>query len=372
MTSAFMRYRWLLVAALIATASLAGWYALRSEDDALDERSAPLPAVRVETPLVESLEETARYLATIEGRDDAALSFRVSGTIGAVYVEEGDAVTAGQPLAELAVPEVEARIDRARAELSRAEANLDHWRRERDIDERLYEKGAIPRSKLNQTQLSFTNAERQRDAAAASLREAEHMAAAHTLTTPRHGTIGRIEREAGETVMPGQPVFQLNAGTRRLQIDVLSSDQARGLRVGSPVRIEAPECQGAEGAVEQVETATRPPFESVRVNASIPENCLSTYPSGHTVPVQLVLRREENALLVPLSAIDQRGSAPRVFRIQPDQSAEAVPVELGMQRGDHQQVTGALAPQDRIVVSGTTNLQPGQRVQVAEADSPHS
>lgn len=369
MTLSRTRYRWSLAAALVAALGLTGWFVFAPSDAAVpEERSAPLPAVRVEAPLTEPIEETARYLATIEGRDDATLAFRVSGTIGAVYAQEGDAVAAGQPLAELAAPEVEARVERARTELARAEASLDHWRRELDIDERLYEKGAIPRSKLDQTRLSHTNAERQRDAAAAALREAEHTAAAHTLKAPREGTIGRVEREAGETVMPGQPVFQLSAGAQRLQIDVLASDRARGLRVGSPVRIEAPECRGAEGAVEQIETATRPPFESVRVNASIPEDCLANHPSGSTVPVQIVLRRAEEATLVPLSAIDLRGETPRLFRIDSNRTAEAVPVELGLQTGEHRQVTGPLEPGDRIVVAGASNLQPGMQVQVAGLD----
>lgn len=372
MTLSRIRYRWGMVTGLVAVAilGLAGWYAFaRSDTAAPEERSASLPAVRVEAPTTESVEETARYLATIEGRGDAALAFRVSGTIGAMYIEEGDAVAAGEPLAELAAPEVEARVERARTELARAEASLDHWWRERDIDERLYEKGAIPHSKLNQTQLSFTNAERQRDAAAAGLREAEHTAAAHTLKAPRKGTIGRIEREAGETVMLGQPVFQLNAGSRRLQIDVLASDRARGLHVGSPVRIEAPECRDAEGAVEQIETATRPPLESVRVNASIPEDCLTDHPSGSTVPVQIVLQRAEEATFVPLSAIDLRGETPRLFRIRSDRTVEAVSVELGLQTGELRQVTGPLQPDDRVVIAGASNLQPGMQVQVAGMDS---
>lgn len=373
------RIRWgLAVALAVAVLGLAGWYALAapeeaaSDDDAVEERAAALPAVRTEAPTAETIEETARYLATIEGRDDATLAFRVGGTIRAVYVEEGDTVVSGQTLAELDAPEVQARVERARSELARAESDLEHWTRELEIDERLHEKGALSEAKLNQTKLRHMNAERQRDGAAAGLREAEHTAAAHMLAAPRSGTIGRIEHEAGETVSPSQPIFQINSGPRRLQIDVLASDRTRGLRRGSPVRLETPVCQGKEGAVEQIETATRPPFESVRVNASIPEGCLADYPSGSIVPVQIVLRRAEEATLVPLSAIDLRGEAPRLFRIHPeDQTAEAVPVELGLQAGNRQQVTGPLGPDDRIVVAGASNLEPGMRVQVADSDSTH-
>lgn len=348
-------------AALLVLLVWTGWTALSSEPP---ETAPPPTAVRVETPTVQTVEETVRYLATLEGRHDAPLAFRVSGTIGAVHANEGEAVQQGQVIAELAAPEVQARVERARIELARAEANVDHWKQERAIDRRLYEKGAIPQTKLNQTELTFTNAERQRDAAAASLREARHTADAHVLTAPRDGVIGRLEREAGETVMPGQPVVQLNAGRSRLRIDVLAKDRSRGLRSGSTVRIEASECSTPTGTIEEIETATRPPFESVRVYATVPENCLTDRPMGSTVPVRLVLNRVEDAVLVPQSAIDLRGDQPRIFRVAADSTVDAIPVELGLRTGDDQQVTGALRPNDRIVTTGASNLKPGARVRI--------
>lgn len=360
----------LLAASLVLALFVwAGWTALSPPPAA---RPAPPPAVRVDTPTVQSVEETARYLATLEGRADAALAFRVSGTIGAVHVRDGETVRAGQRLATLAAPEVQDRVERARAQLARAEANVDHWTEELAIDERLYEKGAIAQMKRDQTALQLTNAERERDAAAASLREAQHTAEAHVLTTPRQGVIGQVNREAGETVMPGQPIVHLNAGTHRLRIDVLAQDRRRGLERGSPVHVDAPACAGSAGAITQIETATRPPFESVRAYASVPGDCLADWSTGSTVAVHLVLDREEDALLVPQSAIDRRGAAPRVFRITADTTAQAVPVVPGLRTGDHQQVTGALQPSDRIVVTGASRLTPGMRVHIDTLSHPSS
>ncbi len=360
----------LLAASLVvALFAWAGWTALSPPPA---PRPTPPPAVRVDTPAVQSVEETARYLATLEGRADAPLAFRVSGTIGAVHVREGETVEAGQRLATLAAPEVQARVERARAQLARAEANVDHWTQELAIDERLYEKGAIAQTKRDQTALQLTNAKRERDAAAASLREAQHMAEAHVLTAPRQGMIGQVNREAGGTVMPGQPVVQLNAGARHLRIDVLAQDRRRGLKRGSPVRIGVSACPSSGGTITQIETATRPPFESVRAYASVPGDCLTDWSTGSTVAVRLVLHRVEGALLVPQSAIDLRGDTSRVFRITADTTAEAIPVTLGLRTGDHQQVTGALQPSDRIVVAGASRLTPGMRVHIDTLSHPSS
>lgn len=339
------------------------------EAEALPE---PPVAVSVTHPATDTVFHGARYLGVVEGTGDAPLSFRIGGTIARLYVQEGERVAAGQFLAELASPESAARLERARMELARAEANLQHWERERDIDKRLYEKGAVPRSKLDQTRLTYENALRGRDAARAGVDEAASLAGAAELRAPRSGVVGRIDRSAGETVMPGQPVLLLSAGARRVRADVLEKDRGRGIRQGSRAHLEAHVCPDAAGEVARVDAAVRAPLQSVRVYVDVPEACLDGLPAGAEVPVTFLLQPEADATLVPISAVDLRGGTPRVFRVGPDLAAEAVPVALGLQQGDWQQVQGALSPDDRIVVTGTTNLQPGTRVQVAEELASHT
>lgn len=333
------------------------------EVEALPE---PPVAVSVTRPATDTVFHVARYLGVVEGEDDAPLSFRVSGTIARLYIQEGQRVAAGQLLAELALPESAARLERARMELAKAEANLLYLERERGIDQRLYEKGAIPRSKLDQTQLAYEQALRGRGAARAGVEEAAGLAGAAQLRAPRAGVVGRIDRATGETVMPGQPVLLLNAGARRVRADVLERDRGRGIRQGSPARLTTPTCRDVPGEIVRVDAAVRAPLQSVRVYTTFPEACLAGLPAGAEVPVTFLLQPEVGATLVPISAVDLRGGAPRVFRIGPGQTAEAVPVALGLQQGEWQQVRGALSPEDRVVISGTTNLQPGARVQVAE------
>ena len=358
---------------VIAMVAWAGTAVLSGPPEA---QPAPPPAVRVAVPTVEPIQETVRYLATIEGQRDATLAFRVPGTIEAMHVREGQAVEAGQRLATLDAPETRDRIDRAQAEFARASATADHWRQELAIDERLYAKGAIAKTKRDQTDLQLSNAQDERDAAAARLQEAEHAASNHVLTASQPGVIGQLNHEPGETVGPGEPVVQLNAGTRQLRMDVLAQDQRRGIEQGSEVHISA--CAEANklsstradteatsiGTVTEIETATRPPFESVRVYATLPENCLASWPTGSTVSARVVLRQVEDALLVPQAAIDRRGDRPRVFRITADTTAEAVAVRPGLRAGDLQHVSGALRSDDRIVVTGTSRLTPGTRVHV--------
>lgn len=94
----------------------------------------PSPTQAPQTVATERPKKTrvARSLdvpATIEAFEEAEIYARVSGYVAAVHADIGDSVTAGAPLLELAVPEMEqerlgakARLDARRAELAAAEA----------------------------------------------------------------------------------------------------------------------------------------------------------------------------------------------------------------------------------------------------------
>jgi RND family efflux transporter MFP subunit len=85
--------------------------------------------VAVEHPLKTRVARSLDVPATLEAFEQAEISARVSGYVAAVHADIGDAVLAGGPLLEIAVPDLEqerlearARLEARRAELAAAEA----------------------------------------------------------------------------------------------------------------------------------------------------------------------------------------------------------------------------------------------------------
>lgn len=171
--------------------------------------------------------------------------------------------------------------------------------------------------------------------------------------------------------MPGQPVLSISAGRRRVRVDVLEGDLAKGIIPGAAAMIGSRSCGIVEGRVVHIDTSVRAPFRSVRLYVDVPQHCLADPPTGGTVPVTFRVNDQADAVMVPTSAIDRRAGQPRVFRVAPDGTAEAVFVDLGVRSTNAQQINGAVGPDDRIVVSGATNLKPGDRLNVV-ADAPAS
>lgn len=109
--------RLVLVLSLVVLASAAAgaWLLLRG-----DEPAAATPTTA--TVGTQTLKQTVTASGTLEAATTDQLSFDVSGTVTAVYVEPGDTVRAGQRLAALGHDVLQAQLDAARSELDAAEA----------------------------------------------------------------------------------------------------------------------------------------------------------------------------------------------------------------------------------------------------------
>jgi len=320
--------------------------------------------VQVSAPERDTAWTLLSYRGSLEGDRDAALSFRMGGEVARVHVREGERVSAGTLLAELDASELDAVLGRTRAEVDRTRAQEAHWEGELEVDERLFQVGAVSRSRLEATRLSYRSAALAREGAEAAMAEVRARADGTRLRASNQGTVSRIDVVEGETVVPGRPVLTLSGGEQRVRVEVLERDRARGIRAGVPASVAAPGCPVGEGQVTLVDASAHPPFGSVRVYLAPEGPCFHDLSPGAPVEVTFRLEGVPDALFVPLSAVDFRGGTPRVFRVTSDEIVEAVPVVLRSQRGDLQEVEGPLGPGDRIVVVGARNLRPGDPVRI--------
>ena len=91
---------------------------------------------------------------------------------------------------------------------------------------------------------------------------------------------------------------------------------------------------------------------------------------GEFVNVRLRLYVDQDALVVPASAVVSGQQGSFVFVIQPDSSAATRPVTVARTAGDVSIVTGDVKPGDRVVTDGQLRLRQGSKVQIkVRADS---
>ncbi|RMG43852.1 MAG: efflux RND transporter periplasmic adaptor subunit [Acidobacteria bacterium] len=340
-----------LVAALLAAGCAAGGAEGPggSEPEAAPASRGPSPVrvrvVRLEPgPFVEFL----RLTGTTEPWTEVQVSSELGGTVREVGFDEGDEVRAGQVLARIGDDLAQARLDRARAELTDAESDYGK------IVE-LVRRKAVPEQEL-------TAATARRDRAAATVREAELLLERAVLRAPISGVAVERLVEPGEVVPPGAPI------TRILKIDPLKVELAvpdtelGWLRRGAPatVSVDAYPDREFPAKIHFIAPDADRDSRSFRVELELP-NPNGRLKPGMTVRARLEKRRVEDAIVVPMDALLTRREGPVAYVVEECRAVRRK-VRLEATEGGKALVGDGLVEGDLLVIEGQDELTPGRPV----------
>jgi len=328
-------------------------------------------AVEVTQASVATVANYLSYTGTVAGTKDGNLSFRLQGMLESIHTEEGEKVQKGRLLAVISIPELDAQLRRAVSELKKAESSRDFWEKEASTDSTLYQEGAIAKTVFNKTTFNYEQALSSYNSAIATLEEVRERKNLTRLQAPADGTIGSVLVRQGSNIMPNQPVFFFHQGEPTIHADVIEQDIQKGIKTGSRVIAELNSEKTTVGTVTRIDSQAKPPFRSVRVFTSFPENSLNGRPSGAGVSLKFEVNRQDNALLVPVSSLDLRGETPRLFKVNDQMNAEAVFVEPGIQQGEYRQVKGDISTTDKIISSGANSVEDGDPVEIVREIKPN-
>src|SRR5262249_12554964 len=117
------------------------------------DRRVDVPAVKVG---VADLDSTLQISGSLAPQTRVAILAKMSGTLSSVNVQIGDRVRQGQVVATLDRREIDAQVDAATAAvnvagagLEAAEATLANATQEQERSQNLFDKGAVPRQRLD-------------------------------------------------------------------------------------------------------------------------------------------------------------------------------------------------------------------------------
>ena len=263
----------------------------------------------------------------------------------AVLVREGDLVRRGQVLARLDDRE-------ARAAVSQAQARRDFQRAELERQQRLVQKGFVSRQALERAEAEFRQADAQLAAAQRGLAES-------VLRAPIDGVVYRQDGEAGEVVGSAQALLWVGApGALRVSAEVDEEHIAR-VRPGLKVLIKADAFPGQvfEGRVAEITPKGDPVNKNYRVRIALPEQ--TPLKVGMTTEVNIVLREEAAALLVPAEAIGNG----RVWRVR-EGRLQPQPVQTGVRGNGQVQILQGLSDGDSVVAQPAAGFRAGDPVRL--------
>lgn len=385
-----------IFAALLAGALVLSLTACQSggETSVPPEGNAPAGvAVQVQEVKVDTISTENKVSGRVvtDGQESVFVTAQAQCT--AVYVEVGDAVTAGQKLCALDLAStlssynaasisyrsaVQSYNDQAAIfdrQIALAEKNVS------DL-QALFEIGAASQLEIDQAELSLDTARAQRTSTLAQLEAGmqsyksnveqldavlEHVDGAGNVIAPVSGTVVTLNAAAGGFVTASAPVAVID-GVDRMEVAVSVSEAlvpklARGDEVD--VSISSLGVQ-VVGTIKSIDLAANMQTKLYNVTVSINEDVAGLL-SGMFADVSFRTDTSADTIVIPTEAILTSNDVQYVFVVEND-AARYVEISAGLTGNGVTEVTSGLKAGDMLVTVGQAYLSEGDPVRIVSGE----
>jgi RND family efflux transporter MFP subunit len=312
-------------------------------------RSAPpRPPLAVHVSRARLVSRTVgeEVVGTVRARNSAVLSPTIAGRVTELRVTLGSRVHEGDLLARISAPEIDARLEQARALFERKEVDLGRAKR-------LVDDGAIAPTVYDAALTEF-------HVARGARAEASAMADHTVLRAPFAGVVTSKSANVGDTAMPGQPLLAIeDPGALRLEA-TLAEGAARALAPGQRVqaRIDGV-ARDLAGTVAEISPVADPASRTVLAKIDLPvDPALRSGLFGRL----LLASGESTSLVVPSAAVIHHGQLEAVFVVEGG-TAQLRLVRTGRERAGVVEITSGLDDGEAVADSDVGTLADAQPVE---------
>jgi membrane fusion protein (multidrug efflux system) len=292
-------------------------------------------------------EEKLFATGSLVANESVQLQSERAGVVQKISFEEGKLVKAGEVLVLMDDSELQAQLDRAKAQLELATASED---RQRNL---LRNKGISP--------ADYDQAEANLHIAEAEVKLIEAQIEKTRIRAPFDGVAGLRRVSIGAYLQPGAVICSLQ-DISSLKIDFSLPERYLGLiQADQKVRFRiAGDNAAFEATVSAIEPSVDVQTRSLAVRAIVPNQEQKLLP-GAFAEVEVGLEAIKDALLIPAIALVPGLQRQSVFVHENGQVQERQ-VQAGLRTSDSVQIASGLKAGEEVVTSGVLQLRPGMRV----------
>ncbi|KXU34357.1 efflux transporter periplasmic adaptor subunit [Cephaloticoccus primus] len=343
----------------------------------VDSGTASLPLVSVAPVVARNVHLWDEFNGRIEAVQQVALLPRVSGYIEQVHVREGQEVKAGEVLFTIDPRELQARLQRAEADLARARAQAQLSASEAARAQTLVEHHAISTELWEQRQSIATQAQAEVQAAQAALTQARLNLEWTQVRAPIDGRAGRARFTVGNLVTAGDAGSVLTTLVSQDTVYLyVEADERLWRRTantrtnGLPLRVQSAGETGDSHAavVDFFDNQVSRQTGTISMRATL-DNATRQFIPGQFARVQVRSSEPFEALLIDDKAVLTDQDRKYVFVVDDAGVATRRDVRLGERADGLRIVRQGLNAGEQVVVGGTQRIATGTRVQVQAAET---
>ena len=350
----------------------AGLVATRMMKPQEEMQTKGLPAVTLTTATEGSIEQTTALMGTVQPSDTYYITPKVAGELVEIYVQNGQSVEAGAPIAKI---DNQKQIDAAKSQMEAANASVQAASQQaataQDAVNRmtpLYESGDISVQSYNQTANSAKAAASQVDAAKAQAASAklnyETQVEFATVTAPAAGVVQNQNMTLhGMVSQSSQLCVITGTGAKVVKFNV-TEDVLQNLTMGQTVTVEK-NGTSYSGTITKLTKLVDPQSGLFPVEATL--SGAGALSDGSSTKLSLVAAKADHALLVPVDAVYYSGGNPYVYTYE-NGLVKRVFITIGISDDQYYEVTDGLDGTEQIVNSWTDDIYDGAEVRIVDAD----
>jgi len=353
-------------------------------------------AMTIQAPVAVARFQTHPFIydavGTISPRTASTIGSKLMGTVTSVNVQEGDVLREGDVLLVLDQRQVSAQLRQAEAALAearRAEASA-RSARESALAAVKLAKGTYDRylkllrdrsasqqefdeieTKYRQAEATYTQTSALLEAAGHRVQQAQAAVSAArvskkdaTVIAPYDGKISAKMINVGDLASPGTPFFGMEKAGVYCADLVLPEEHIDTVYLDQVVMVVVPalDDKSVEGRIGRIVPTADERSRSFQVKVALPED--PTIRSGMFARVEIPVG-EAGMLLIPSSAVLQRGQLTGIYQVDEKQTARFRLIRVGNTFGDSVEVLSGLKDGDHYVVSPPPAMVDGARVEAS-------
>lgn len=309
---------------------------------------------------------------------EASIYARTSGYIEHWSADIGTHVKAGQTLAQITAPDLDAQLRQARADAATAQANYDYAKSTAQRWQDMLKTQSVSQQDTD-TKVADMNAKRAMlSSAQANAAHLNELVSYESVTAPFDGVITARNVDVGTLVTAGGTpgsaglsgeLFHLEqTDTLRVFVDV-PQDSAAGVSTGTSVYLTTQQYPGRRFAAHVARSAGAidPVTRTLRVEIDVDNRDGALLPGAYT-QAHLLVASTAPAFELPVSALLFRSNGVTVATVGANGRTALKTVRIGRDFGTHVEIVAGLAPTDRVIDNPGDSISSGEAVKIMSVE----
>lgn len=333
----------------------------------------PLPPVQAALSVRQNIPHILTALGTVQAANTVTVTSRVQGQLMALHFSEGQAVKAGDLLAEIDPRPFQISLAQAEGQLTKDQAQLHNARQDLARYQKLAASKVISQQELDRQRTLVQQAEGSVKIDQAAISNAKLQLTYSKITAPIAGCVGLKQVDTGNYIAGGStsPIVIITQTTPIDALFALPEADIPLIKIAQQQNTKIPviawdrnnSAQIATGYLLSTDNQIDSTTGTLKMKARFPNQDNRLFPNQF-INIHIQVNTLKNVVVIPTAALQMGSIGHFVWTIDKNNIVSKQKVTVGLQDGQKTIISKGLGSGVRVVTDGVDRLVDGVKVQV--------